>query len=62
MKHFYGLMDFKRVFKEAQAFHVHAIKHGDEKTKSELMEHHIKGGNFDVLVQRSSNTNNKQKR
>ncbi len=54
-------MDFKKTFKEAQAYHVHAIKNGDEATKKAHLEPHIKGGNYDVLVQRSGNTNNKQK-
>lgn len=62
MKHFYGLMDFKKSFKEAVNYHAYAIHHGNDETKQKHIEHHIKGGTVDVLLQRPGNTNNKQKR
>lgn len=62
MQHFYGLLDFKKAFESAQEYHRYAIKNGDPQTKAAHLAHHIQGGNFDVLVQRLSNGNNKQKR
>lgn len=60
MKHYYGLMNFKKAFKEAQHYHAYAIHNGNEETKQKHVEHHIKGGTSHVLVQRPGNTNNKQ--
>lgn len=59
MKHVYPLMNFKKAFKQAQDFHRYAIENGSEKTKKEHLEHHHKGGNYDVLVQRPGKSNNK---
>lgn len=61
MKHFYGLMDFKKAFKQAQEYHVYAIQNGSQETKKAHLEHHHKGGNYDVLVQRTGKHNNPAK-
>lgn len=60
--HFFGLLDFKKAFEDAQAYHRYAVKNGSPETKAAHLAHHIKGGNYDVLVQRSSNSNNTKKR
>lgn len=61
MQHYHALLDMKKLFKAAQDYHVYAIKNGNEETKRAHLEHHHKGGNYDVLVQRPGNSNNKQK-
>lgn len=53
-KHYFSLLDMKKAFKSAQDYHLHAIQHGNEETKKSHLEHHIKSGNFDILVQKKS--------
>lgn len=62
MQHYFALVDMKKSFKAAQDYHRHAIQNGSPETKAWHLSHHIKGGNYDVLVQRSSTSNNKSKR
>lgn len=59
MKHYFKLMNLQKAFKEAVNYHAHAIVHGNDETKKKHIEHHIKGGTVDVLLQRSSKPNNK---
>lgn len=54
MRHFFGLMDFKKAFKDAQDYHIHAIQNGSPETKAAHMAHHIKSGNFELLAQKKS--------
>lgn len=61
-KHFFQLLDFKKAFEDAKAYHNYAIRNGSPEIKKAHLEHHIKGGNFDVLVQRPSTGNNTKKR
>ena len=60
--HFFHLLDFKKAFEDAQAYHRYAVQNGDPQTKAAHLAHHIQGGNYDVLVQRPGKSNNSQKR
>lgn len=53
-KHFYNLLDFKKAFKDAQAYHLHAIQNGSPETKAAHLAHHIKSGNYELLGQKKT--------
>lgn len=56
MKHFFALMDFKKAFKDAQAYHIHAIQNGSPETKAAHLAHHHRSGNYDLLAQKQKSS------
>lgn len=59
-KHFFALLNFKKAFKEAQAYHQYAIKNGDPATKQFHLNAHIKAvteGSIPVGSNKSVPTN-----
>lgn len=53
-QHFFALMDFKKAFKDAQDYHVHAIQNGTPETKAFHLSQHHKSGNYDILAQKKA--------
>ncbi len=45
-------MDFKKAFKDAQAYHVHAIQNGSPETKAAHLSYHHKSGDYSLLAQK----------
>ena len=43
-------MNFKKAFKDAQDYHIHAIENGSPETRAAHMAHHHKSGNYELLV------------
>jgi len=52
MKHYFALIDMKKAFKDAQDYHIHAIKNGSPETKQAHLAHHIKSGDFTLLAEK----------
>lgn len=58
--HFFSLLDFKKAFEDAKAYHNYAIKNGTPEIKAAHLAHHIKSGDYTILAKNNKQSTSKK--